>query len=104
MVDVKPTVAITKTASPTKLPWPGGAFEFTLVIKNTSVEPVTITALTDTNINPVPGNLVGTTLAAGESKTVTYTVNHIAAIEADAKIYKHGEGHRQGQREQLRFR
>ena len=73
VTDVKPTVDITKSATPSKLPWPGGTFTFTLTIKNTSIEPVTITALTDTNINPVPGGLVGKTLAAGETKTVTYT-------------------------------
>ena len=87
MVDVKPTVDITKSASPTKLPWPGGEFTFTLTIKNTSVEPVTITALTDTNINPVPGGLIGQTLAPGEVRTVTYTITHLAVTEADAKIY-----------------
>ena len=43
--DLKPTVDLTKSASPTGLAEPGGAFTFTLTIKNTSIEPVTITSL-----------------------------------------------------------
>ena len=51
VTDVKPTVTLDK-AVVTDPPWmdePGGAFTFSLTITNTSVEPVTITALTDTN-------------------------------------------------------
>ena len=39
----------TKSASPSTLPKPGGVFTFTLTSHNTSVEPVEITDLTDTN-------------------------------------------------------
>ena len=49
VTNVDPTVSITKSASPSTLPEPGGVFTFTLTIHNTSVEPVEITDLTDTN-------------------------------------------------------
>ena len=80
-------VDLTKTASPTTLPEPGGVFTYTLVIDNDSAVPVVITSLTDTNSNPdfvaKCGILVGTTLAADDApepggadeKTCSYTVN-----------------------------
>ena len=59
--DVVPTVSITNSADPSTLPEPGGVFTYTLTIHNTSVEPVTITALTDTNaLSPGCLALIGT--------------------------------------------
>src|SRR5690606_7904306 len=52
VTDMLPDVALVKSVTPTTLPEPGGAFTFTLLITNNSVEPVTITALTDDN--PLP--------------------------------------------------
>ena len=76
-IDKMPKVDLTKTANPLTLAEPGGDFTFTLTIRNTSVEPVTITALTDTNtLSAECQSLVGTTLAAGASTTCTYTVTH----------------------------
>jgi uncharacterized repeat protein (TIGR01451 family) len=78
VTDVLPIVTLNKTVSPTTLPEPGGTFTFTLTITNTSVEPVEITALTDDNALSVEClDLVGATLAAGESTSCTYTVSHI---------------------------
>lgn len=80
VIDVPPTVTLTKGASPATLPEPGGVFTFTLTINNTSAEPVTITALTDTN--PLPAEctrLIGTTLAAGASASCTYQVTRTEA-------------------------
>ncbi len=48
VTDVAPTVTLGKSALPTTLPEPGGDFEFTLDITNTSTETVVIAALTDT--------------------------------------------------------
>lgn len=45
--DVEPTVTLTKAADPTELDEPGGTATYTVTVKNTSIEPVTITSLTD---------------------------------------------------------
>ncbi|MBZ0239860.1 MAG: DUF11 domain-containing protein, partial [Cutibacterium acnes] len=78
--DKPPRVDLTKTASPLQLTEPGGDFTFTLTIHNPGLEAVTITALTDTNaLSAECQALVGTPLAAGESKSCTYTVTHTDA-------------------------
>jgi len=84
VVDVLPTVDLTKSVTPSSRIEPGGAFLFTLTIHNTSVEAVTITALTDDN--PLPAgctDLIGTTLAANNNTpggldevSCTYSVTH----------------------------
>jgi hypothetical protein len=83
VTDVLPTVELVKSADPTVLPEPGGDFEFTLTITNTSVEAVEITALTDTQSAATDFSeceaLVNTWLPAGESTTCTYTVAHTDA-------------------------
>ncbi len=53
--DVPPAVDLVKSVTPASANEPQGVFTYTLTITNKSVEPVTITALTDTNINPGPG-------------------------------------------------
>ncbi len=70
-----------KLVDKTVLPEPGGDFNFTLVITNTSVEPVMITQLVDTNLptNSFPEYL-GKWLAVGESISIPYTVNHTDAM------------------------
>jgi uncharacterized repeat protein (TIGR01451 family) len=45
--DALPTVGITKTPSPSSVAEPGGVVTFSVVVTNTSVEPVTVTSLTD---------------------------------------------------------
>jgi len=75
LVDVPPTVDLTKSVTPSTLPEPGGLFTYTLAIHNTSAEAVTITALTDSNtLSPQCFALVNTSLAAGASNSCTYTV------------------------------
>ena len=77
VTDVKPTVDLTKTAVPATLPEPGGVFTFTLSIHNTSVEAVTITALTDTNaLSAQCLALINTAIPAGGTVSCTYTVTH----------------------------
>ena len=80
LTDVLPAVTLNKAAFPTTMPEPGGAFLFTLDIKNDSVEPVTITALTDDNaLSDECLALIGTTLAAGASTSCQYWVTHTEA-------------------------
>jgi hypothetical protein len=49
ITDLPPTINVTKTVTPTSLPAPGGAVTFSVTVQNTSAEPVTITALNDSN-------------------------------------------------------
>ncbi|MFP5333099.1 MAG: hypothetical protein ACLGHX_12175, partial [Acidimicrobiia bacterium] len=79
VTDVLPTVTIVKTAEPLSLDEPGGDFEFTLEITNTSIETVTITDLDDTHWGEGVDSsgceaLVGTTLEPGESTSCSYVV------------------------------
>ncbi len=77
VTDELPVVTLDKSVAPASLPEPGGNFTYTLTITNTSVEAVTITALTDDNTLSVDcTNLVGDTLAAGASASCTYTATH----------------------------
>ena len=79
--DIRPTVTLEKLVDKTVLPEPGGDFNFTLVITNTSVEPVMITQLVDTNLPTESfSDYVGDWLAVGESISIPYTVNHTDAM------------------------
>src|SRR5690606_31248602 len=80
VTDVLPTVRLTKAATPTSLPEPGGVFSYTLTIENTSAEAVTITALTDTNaLSSQCLALINTSLAVGASTSCEYTVTRTNA-------------------------
>ncbi len=79
VADVLPTVDLVKDVSPASIAEPGGDFTYTLTITNTSVEPVTVTALTDDN--PLPAEcteLIGEAIPAGSSLSCTYTVSQTA--------------------------
>ncbi len=72
-----PSIRVDKTASPLSRPAPGGVFTFTVVVTNTSSEPITITSLTDDiygNLATRPGSTcgsrIGTTLPPGASSPV----------------------------------
>jgi len=66
VTNVNPTVDLTKSVNPPTLAEPGGVFTYLLTIHNTSVEQVTISALTDSNaLSSQCLALVGTSLAAG---------------------------------------
>jgi uncharacterized repeat protein (TIGR01451 family) len=87
-----PTIQVTKTAGAASVAEPGGDVTYSVSVANTSVEPVTITSLTDaveggsafpiTSVSgPVSastcGSLIGTTLTAsgaGSSATCTFAV------------------------------
>lgn len=80
VTNVLPTVTIVKSANPTTLPEPGGVFTFTLIITNTSVEPVTITDLGDTNVlSQACLDLIGDVLPVGGFTSCTYDVTHTNA-------------------------
>ncbi|MCA1683979.1 MAG: hypothetical protein LC708_02475, partial [Actinobacteria bacterium] len=75
LTDVPPTIAVTKTPSPTSLLAPGGNFTFTVAVTNTSAEPVRITSLTDDIYGDLNGQgtcAVGTTLLPGETYTCSF--------------------------------
>jgi len=49
LTDLPPTISVSKSVIPDNLPAPGGTVIFSVTVQNTSVEPVTITALNDSN-------------------------------------------------------
>lgn len=68
-----PTISVSKSASPTSRVAPGGSFTFSVVVTNTSTQPVTITALTDDVYGDLNGRgtcAVGVVIAGGGG---TYT-------------------------------
>jgi hypothetical protein len=74
--DVPPTVDLTKSVDPATHTEPGGDSIFTLTIENTSLEDVTITALTDDY--PLSASclgLIGDVLTPGATTSCTYTVS-----------------------------
>jgi hypothetical protein len=44
---IPPSITVTKTPNPSSRPEPGGSFDFTVVVTNTSAAPATLTTLTD---------------------------------------------------------
>jgi len=75
ITDVLPSVDLTKTVHVQSRPEPGGYFNYTLTIHNTSVEAVTITSLTDSNgLSTECTDLIGTSLAVGAAYSCTYSV------------------------------
>ena len=78
LTDVLPTVTVDKTADPATRLAPGGDFTFNVKVTNTSLEPVTITTLTD----DVYGNLatkgtctsaIGRVLQPGQTYSCSFT-------------------------------
>src|SRR5205807_473986 len=75
LTNVAPTVSITKTPDPQSRPEPGGTFRFTVVVTNTSNEPVRITSLVDNVYGDLNGKgtcAIGATLAPSESYTCAF--------------------------------
>ncbi len=77
LTDVVPTVEVTKTGAPQSLPEPGGVFRFTVVVRNTSPEPVTITTLTDS----IYGNLASATNPAVMNSTCPAAIGTVLAAD-----------------------
>jgi hypothetical protein len=76
VTDVPPEIVVTKTASTGYVEAPGADVDFTFVVENLSVEPVTITSLSDDVFGTLDGDAdcqVGTILAVGASCDFTQT-------------------------------
>lgn len=90
--DETPTIAVDKSASPASLPAPGGSFNFTLSVTNTSSnESVTITSLTDDvygDLNTYAGSncngAVGQVLMPGGSYGCSF-VGEFNGVEGDSQ-------------------
>ncbi len=103
--DVAPTVQVDKSANPTHLNEPGGTVTFTVDVKNTSNESVTLTDLVD----DVYGDLLDD---AGNNAISNSTCTDNTVIAAGATYscsfdgrgqrqrrqhpHRHGQGHRRG--------
>jgi hypothetical protein len=77
VTDVLPTIEVIKDANPTTIPETGGWVTFTFTVKNTSIEPVTITSLSDTVFGTLAGDEdchVGTVLPVGGSSEFSIDV------------------------------
>ena len=79
LVDVPPTITLTKDADPASRPDPGGSFTFFVTIVNTSPESVTVIAITDDvygNLNGRGTCAVGAVIAPGGSYRCQFTVDY----------------------------
>ncbi len=76
ITDVLPTILVNKTANPTTVLEPGGNVQFTVRVDNTSIEPLTLTALVDNihgNLNGQGTCSVPRTLAVGGFYQCSFT-------------------------------
>ncbi len=64
LTDALPSLSVSKSASPASRPEPGGNFTFTVVVTNTSVEPIRITSITDSIYGDL-ATLAGSTCGDG---------------------------------------
>ncbi len=75
--DALPTLAASFSVQPPSLPEPGGTVTYTLSLTNTSTEPLTLTALSDTLLGGLHGQgdcALPQTLAVGAAYSCTYPV------------------------------
>jgi len=89
LTDVLPSINVDKTATPLTLGEPGGTFTFGVRVSNTSVEPITLTNLTDDvygSITTVQGNVVSTTCAIPQTIAVgaTYACSFVGRFTGNA--------------------
>jgi uncharacterized repeat protein (TIGR01451 family) len=76
LTDVLPNVILTKTVEPLSRLEPGGVFTFTLLLENRSAETATITALTDSVVNPVCAALLSTEIAPNSTVRCQYPFSY----------------------------
>ncbi|MGI8778285.1 MAG: hypothetical protein ACR2LJ_13100 [Acidimicrobiales bacterium] len=87
LTPVAPTIEVIKTPNPSERPAPGGPFDFTVTVRNTTFEPLTLTVLTDDvygNLNGQGNCVTGGTIAPGASFTCTFTGN-FTGVAGDAQ-------------------
>jgi len=70
VTDVKPKICVTKKASVTSVPYTGGWVTYTITVKNSGGEPITLTKVVDDKLGVIYDG-APITLAAGGSKTFT---------------------------------
>ena len=83
LADLAPTLTVTKTPGVASIDEPGGNVTFTLTVENTSSEPVTLNALTDSvfgNLNGQGTCATGGSIAAG----ATYSCSFSGAVSGNA--------------------
>ncbi|MEZ4597175.1 MAG: hypothetical protein R3C32_10355 [Chloroflexota bacterium] len=76
LTDVLPSIVVDKTATPLALPEPTGTFAFGVTVTSRSVEPVTLTTLTDDVYSDLDSRgdcALPQTVAAGGSYACTFT-------------------------------
>ncbi len=81
--DALPAIDVSFSAAPASLPEPGGTVTYTLSLTNTSTEPLTLTALSDTLLGDLHGQgdcALPQTLAVGAA----YTCQYSAAVSGNA--------------------
>ncbi len=95
--DVKPSITVTKTANPGAVQFSGGAVTYTVVVKNTSAEPVTLSSLVDDKFGDLNKTatakswtnstcVTGQTIDKGETYTCTFTAN----VSGSVTVFKGG--------------
>jgi uncharacterized repeat protein (TIGR01451 family) len=82
VTDVPPTGTVTKTASSASVPEPGAPVEFNVIVHNSSIEPVTITALTDKVGAGAPFSVTAVT-GLVTATTCTNAIGKVLAVGAD---------------------
>ncbi len=69
-----PSIRVSATAEPLTLPEPGGTFAGSVAVTNTGVEPLTLTGLSDEDLNGVGSCSVPQTLAPGAAYSCTFPI------------------------------
>ncbi|MCA1683925.1 MAG: Ig-like domain repeat protein, partial [Actinobacteria bacterium] len=75
LTPIRPSIAVTTTASPPSLPVPGGSFTFIVTVTNTSIKQVQVSSLVDAVFGNLQGRgtcAVGIFLAPGASYTCSF--------------------------------
>jgi hypothetical protein len=94
ITDVEPTITVSKGASPSSLPEPGGTVTFTLQVDNTGAESVTLASLLDDVYGDVtdPSNtsLLSTTCATGGAIPAgsSYSCTFQAEVSGEAGVHR----------------
>jgi hypothetical protein len=97
--DALPTIDVTKSANPNSVLFTGGAIAYVITVKNTGLEPVTVSSLMDSKFGDLTGIATckqssGTvvtlpfTLSASETVTCTFTKNLSGEMNSNGLGFK----------------
>ena len=84
VTDVMPTLEVVKSVTPLEMNMPGGTFDYSVTVTNTSVEPVKVTLVEDDVYGIVYQWTAGAPeiwLAPGESRVFEFSMDHTAPGE-----------------------